>query len=448
MDRTVRLDIIGHRIISPLLGTFAVFLAAAVIFTGCAPGGNTLGECYYLAKAKQQSLPVCETFAINVNTKEGNRLDVYFQIPYSRIHFEKDFDLFKASYTASFILRDESGSIVRANDVDRTVVVQSYAESVSSLRDAFLKMFFIPPGSYTMELIVTDTRSHLASVRREKVEVENFPKDDFSAGDYLLYEYACTDRARISLKPVFPSGLSYVRDSIGMFQELYNLKRGDTVRLSLLYAISSAHDSDDTKLVSILPPYNLRMTSCARSPDSVTFRSDSTFVSAVDGTLQIFQNFPKPAVGMTGVTRKIFHYRNGIADSVVSTVNLPVYRPAFPRLGGVDEEISALSYIGRPQEIDSLRAGATLADRLRRVQIFWEEHGGSVRRREFYDRVQEANILFSSCVEGWRTPMGISYIVCGSPDYVECQGNQTEYWSLRPGKQPEFCHSISPELRA
>jgi len=435
----MRLDIIGNGMTAPLLRMVCVSIAAAgLMLGGCSSGVNTTGECYYTSKSMQHSLPACETFNLNVNTKEGNRFDIYFQIPYSRIHFEKDFDVFTASYTASFVLRDESGSVVRANDVDRTVVAQSYAETSSSLHDAFLKMFFVPPGDYLLEILVVDNRSHLSFRRRERIEVESFSKDDFGAGDYLLFEDSRSEQHGVSLTPLFPSRLSYVRDSIGMFQELYNLRRGDTVQLSLLYMMPSGRDTADTKFVSILPPYNLRMTSCMSPPDSLYYRYDSTFVSGVDGVLQIFQYFPKLAVGVTTVTRKVFHRRNGVADSSVSTGKFSVYRPSFPSLKGVDEEIAALSYIAWPQEVDSLRAGATLSDRLRRVQIFWGDHGGTVRRKEFYNRIEEANLLFSSCIEGWRTPMGISYIVCGAPDYVECQGLSNEVWYYDIGSNRSF----------
>ena len=235
MDRTMRLDVFENGLTPPLRRAAFVFAAAVgVTFFGCSSSVNTLGGCYYTAKSTQHSLPACETFNLNVNTKEGNRLDIYFQIPYSRIHFEKDFDVFEASYTVSFILRDDNGSIVRANDVDRTVVAQSYAETVSPLHDAFLKMMYVPPGDYALDIIVTDNRSRLVSRRRQKVEVESFSKDDFCASDYLFFEYARAEQQGISLKPIFPSGLSYIKDSIGMFQELYNVRRGDTVRLSLV----------------------------------------------------------------------------------------------------------------------------------------------------------------------------------------------------------------------
>ncbi|MGA9407352.1 MAG: GWxTD domain-containing protein, partial [Bacteroidota bacterium] len=38
----------------------------------------------------------------------------------------------------------------------------------------------------------------------------------------------------------------------------------------------------------------------------------------------------------------------------------------------------------------------------------------------------------------WKTPMGISYIVCGPPDYVECQGQLNEVWYYDLGGNQSF----------
>jgi len=432
----MRLGLGGARL-KVLLRGFAI-PAALTLLWGCSSSVNTSGGCYYTTRASQHSQPAGESFTLNVSTKEGNRLDVYFRIPYTRIHFEKDVDVFKATYTVSFVLRDADGAIARANDVERTVIAQTYAESVSSLYDGFLKMFYVPAGDYTLEIVVEDDWSHQVFRRRQKVEVANFSKDEFSASDYLLFEKATSEQGKISLKPIFPSGLSFIKDSIGMFQELYNVRRGDSIHLSVLYSFVAMRDTPDTKHVSLVPPYYVRFAECVNPPDSVYYRSDSVFVSPADGTLQVFQSFPRLMRGTTTLTRKVFLSRNGAADSSVTAKKFSVYAPAFPWLYGEEEELAALSYIAWPPEIDSIRAGKTPEERSRRIVQFWEDHGGGVRRREFYNRIAEANQLFSSCMEGWKTPMGISYIVCGPPDYVDCQGGLNELWYYDLGGSRNF----------
>jgi len=431
------------------VGLLSVFgLAAAAFFSGCAPSSESVVQCFYVAQSSQHVLPSCEVYTLSVRPKEGrrlptgsssarsaddtlsSRLDIYVQTQYSRLHFEKNNELFKGSYTISFIVRDLNESVVRSNDVERLPVARSYGETVSSRSDAFLQTFLLSPGTYLLDIVIVDNGSGLRQRHRQNVEAKNFSNGKFSASDYLLFENAQSDQRGISLTPIFPSELSFVRDSIGMFQEVYSLQRGDTVRFHLSYA--SPRREGLAKPASKSTPYLLRPSQCTRPADSTYYSSDSVFIAGTNGTMQIFQYFPKPTVGVTSITRTVYRSRSGINDSIVNSMKTSIYPSTFPRYSSVDEEIAALSTIARSEEVDSLQSGSSHFERRVRIEMFWEKHGGAIRQKEFDDRVIEANILFSSCVEGWKTPMGITYIICGPPDYVECQGfgNETWYYDL------------------
>ena len=419
-------------------------LTAAALFSDCTPSSEALVACYYIAQTNQHTLPACEVYTLSVKPKEGrrvspeflfprsandslsSRLDVYIQTQYSQLRFEKANELFKGSYTVSFILRDLNESVVRSKEIERSPVARSYGETVSLRCDAFLQTFFLSPGTYLLDIVIVDNGSGLRQRYRRNVVAKNFPNDFFCASDHLLFQKAESDQRGISLTPIFPSELSFVRDSIGMFQEVYNLQRGDTVRLHLAYACPRREAL--TKPVSQSTPYLLRPPQCIHPADSTYYISDSVFIPERDGTVQIFQYFSKPTVGVSSILRTIYRSRKGIVDSSVNTMNAFVYSSTFPRYSDVDEEIAALSVIARSEEVDSMNSGGSPTERRIRIARFWEKHGGTIRQKEFDDRVREANVLFSSCVEGWKTPMGITYIVCGPPDYVECQGSGNEVW--------------------
>ena len=57
------------------------------------------------------------------------------------------------------------------------------------------------------------------------------------------------------------------------------------------------------------------------------------------------------------------------------------------------------------------------------VENFWIEIAGNQSRaksliRKYYNRVQEANRLFTSYLEGWKTDRGLIYIIFGPPNIV------------------------------
>jgi GWxTD domain-containing protein len=323
---------------------------------------------------------------------------------------------------------DENETIVRTEDVERSLTAGSYSETVSSRRDAFLHTIILPPGKYTLDVTIADNGSGLRRRHRQKVEAKSFTKEGFFVSDYLFFESAQQDQKGISLRPMFPLELSFALDSIGIFQEMYNVQQGDTVRLSFSYACARREGLDDNTPKAQYAPYRWRSSQCIRPLDSTYYRSDSVFVAGKSGTVQIFQHFPKPAEGVSSITRRVHRLRNGSSDSSVHNIKIPIHASSFPRLSTFDDVIAALSYIARSEEIDSLRAPATLLERRNRINQFWLNHGGEIRQREFGERIMEANELFSSCMEGWQTPMGITYIVCGPPDYVECQGLINEVW--------------------
>lgn len=429
-------------------GLTAVFFgAAAFALDGCASGPETVVECYYVSQSIQRSLPACETYILCVKPSEESRasaarradvgsssdssvtrLDIYVQMPYARIHFERSADRFRGSYSVSFVFRDDDQAVVETKEVDRLLAARSYNETVSTRRDAFLQTFLLPPGKYNLELVVVDNGSGLRYRRRKDVEVRKFPGERFSASDYLFFENVQQDQKGISLTPLFPSGITLTHDSFGIFQELYHVARGDTIRLSLSYVCARQAGLEQAMRKLQYTPHRMATAQCIRPMDSTYYSSDSVFVAETGGTVQVLQQFPRPSRGVTLMTRRVYGLNRGTCDSSVIAVRIPVYAPLFPRLSSVDEEATALSYIARGDEIDSLNEEGDLPERYRRTSQFWRDHGGDVRRREFFERVREANELFSSCVEGWKTPMGITYIVCGPPDYVECQGMVSEVW--------------------
>ncbi len=81
----------------------------------------------------------------------------------------------------------------------------------------------------------------------------------------------------------------------------------------------------------------------------------------------------------------------------------------------------------REKEYDTLAALSGDA-KSEKLMEFWESRGGIARKIEFEKKVIEANALFTTCVDGSKTAMGIVYIICGVPEYIECRGSYTETW--------------------
>jgi len=107
-----------------------------------------------------------------------------------------------------------------------------------------------------------------------------------------------------------------------------------------------------------------------------------------------------------------------------------VYETTFPKIKNAEQMILATRYIMAKKEFDNCMDAA---DKKAAIDQFWLDVAGSNERakeliRKYYGRVQEANRLFTSYQEGWKTDRGMLYVVFGAPNRVTKRKNG-EVWT-------------------
>jgi GWxTD domain-containing protein len=180
--------------------------------------------------------------------------------------------------------------------------------------------------------------------------------------------------------------------------------------------------------ITMVPPYARYVGSCRHGLDSVALDARSLVMGSA-GTMPSILFYPVPPSGYSEIERTVTVRRHGLQTS--RSERMFLFRIDADSLIDADV-VDAMRYIAHDDEFDSLK---TMPDSLRAgvAARFWEKHGGAARRAEFEQRVNGANKLFSVCMNGSRTPMGITYIVCGPPDYVDCRTPSTETWYYTVG---------------
>ncbi|WP_448520272.1 GWxTD domain-containing protein [Rhodoflexus sp.] len=104
---------------------------------------------------------------------------------------------------------------------------------------------------------------------------------------------------------------------------------------------------------------------------------------------------------------------------------------AFPKLRRIDDVLAALVYISTNDEIAEI---SNSRDKKAALDNYWLRLGGNeenARRmiRLFYQRVEHANRHFTTYKEGWKTDMGMIYIIFGEPTGLNrtAKGEEWEY---------------------
>jgi GWxTD domain-containing protein len=101
----------------------------------------------------------------------------------------------------------------------------------------------------------------------------------------------------------------------------------------------------------------------------------------------------------------------------------------FPFVKKPKDLLEPLRYLTTRQEYDAMSSYKNLKVA---VDSFWVYAGGNHDRarelvKKFYNRVQDANIFFSSYIEGWKTDRGLIYIIYGPPNVVY-KSSDAENW--------------------
>lgn len=148
-----------------------------------------------------------------------------------------------------------------------------------------------------------------------------------------------------------------------------------------------------------------------------SYKPDSSFkVKSSDGNFEL----TLPSSGF-------YHIKTN--NDTKDGITLFVYEAIYPKIKNAEQMILATRYIMSKKEFDNCM---NATDKKAAIDQFWLDLGGSNERakeliKKYYGRVQEANRLFTSFQEGWKTDRGMMYIVFGAPTKVSTQKNG-EIW--------------------
>ncbi len=147
------------------------------------------------------------------------------------------------------------------------------------------------------------------------------------------------------------------------------------------------------------------------------YASDSSFVFHM-------HNLPTEA----SFSRQGFYH---IQEDTLVKEGLTLFRfhDDFPRLTSPAALLEPLRYLTTRKEFEDLYSKD---DKKAAVDNFWLALSGNIERgkeliRKYYNRVKDANVFFSSYIEGWKTDRGMIYIIFGVPNIIYKTSN-SESW--------------------
>jgi GWxTD domain-containing protein len=350
-----------------------------------------------------------KAFSVDVLTYLGDsagltRVDLYLEVPYTSLQFVNQGGFFRASYELIAGISDTTGRLITEKVWSGRIEVDSIQEiRIRRPGEIVQKTINLPPGRYAFNIRVRDLETKKEGASRPRVTVPDYGPGKWKLSDAMILRDLEAQDGKKVVTPNIAASIPDVTDSFFVFLKLYNDLGVDSATV-----VTEIRDRGnvpvraDTQGVRVRPGENSLL-------PVVRCRS----LGAGEYTLTVRALPVPPPEGWNDAglaeTERTFSMRWASAPVEVTDI---------------DAAIDQMQYIIEKEQLEELKALPREAKRERWID-FWKRKDptpGTERNEmmeEYYSRVAYANRQFGHYSEGWKTDMGMVYIIFGAPNNIE-----------------------------
>ena len=328
---------------------------------------------------------------------DSSQVGIYTKIALDQLVFVRYGDKFRARYEISIFALDEDdrvrGTLIREGEVIKAEFKDAKSSEQYHYSSAKL---VLPTGKYEIVTHLVDLDNRRRHTARKDLEIVSYPADQLALGDVMLVpaiEGEPGEAPRVI--PLIKNEITDEVDSVNLYLVIrnpypesiqapleYNLKKDGEI-------IATLHDtlSLDSPITSHMIPLGTRELKARDYTVTVRVQAD---------TQEVEQTIPILIV-RTGISRLI---------------------------EDVDTAIEQTRYVASGRQIKNMR-NADEDEREDEFLAFWAKLDPTPATPknelmdEYYGRVAYANAHFRSYESGWKSDMGMVYIIYGPPDDIE-----------------------------
>ncbi|MCX8056024.1 MAG: GWxTD domain-containing protein [Ignavibacteria bacterium] len=340
--------------------------------------------------------------ALNFKGDDPNhtRVDLYIQVPYTQLSFVKEGDFFVAMYEVTAGVYDSTERLVTEKIWTEKIVLGSYSESVSrNGSNISSRSFRLVPGNYKLKVAVQDKESKKNASATTDLNVRAF-REAFAISDILLVTKYSEIDSRKEVIPNITNNIIFSQGGFYLFFEFYNQSPDSNFNLNC-----KINNSKGKTIFEFSTPY--RLTSL-RNP--IFLKVEKSDFSIGEYILTITAKSLDTIVrGSYSVSKRVFSRWVGVPRSIVD----------------LNKAIEQMIYITNRDKINELLKIEDEQTKYEKFMDFWKSKDPTPGTEEnelmdeYYGRVDYANQHFSTYQEGWKTDMGMVFIILGPPNNVE-----------------------------
>ena len=348
----------------------------------------------------------------NPNDLAISRLKIITEIAYDELQFVKVGDGYEASYEVSAIIFDKDGDQADGKIWKQEVFVTEYDQTNKrEVFDLTERDFDLEPGKYKVSVSLQDLETNRSNSVNKTIKLKDFTGEKLQLSDIQYGSNVVFDSVGIkSFKPQVTDPFKGLKGNVYAIFEICDPRQSGEATIK--YEIRGERTKEKIRktytqaLTGALTQATIKLPIDSLSHDTYRFK--------------ITVNTPKDKKTI----EKQFYVR--WSELPVTTQDL-------------NTAIEQVRYIATREEWKRLKK-APEDKKLEEFKAFWKRHDPTPGTEEneameaHYARVEYANRNFSVMQrEGWRTDMGMIYILLGAPDDVTREAfprysNSYEIW--------------------
>jgi GWxTD domain-containing protein len=415
---------------------------SAALAGGCVDTSRPNAEAAGRTPRYAQGLPAFDVEAVAAILPQARGIEAYALLRAGTVMYTRVSGGFGARYDITFLLRDqETEEVVAEQVLAETLVVSQYTETQTTKGVRHQAFLAAKPGAYTCEVTIEDRNTGRSSFRQQTVIVP-----ELREGQPMLGRVVMMGRDENGmLGPVVAFHLPLRRDSLSAQATLFNFPAG-SAWLQEIILVRFVVDTAE----AVAPwyfstgPGNLDMRRYYPERTDTVFLEHRRFFVTEPG-YSVTVPLPWLPEGMYQLTMRVHGSPEPSSDlesALTSRRYFSIMGPGFPRPVTLSEMAAAAVYLMNGPERQALDSARSVDERRRLFDGFWlslvsDRQIAADLIRKYYTRVEEANRLFSSFKEGWKTDRGMVYIVLGPPERIERSYDRENWYYNHPGSARE-----------
>ena len=382
-----------------------------------------------------------------IDEQDGPKLQIDAEIVKGSLIYKKDGDSLSASYAVDFqvIDKDNGGNVISNKRVEEKVTgaTQSISQSRETVEiDYSLE---VQPSNYEVVVIVRDLNSKKELTQTTETYIPETDKGAYTLTSIQMFGKEIGDER---WDPITTYDVKGRIDSLRFVFQVISEQTDKRMRLNSRLV---RYDSDTS--------YTRPMHYSNFSPSSIEYKGiDYDRETELQSNQRILTDYGSVFIEykFANQERGNYHFevraRRGEDEEIFKGRGFGVKSKNYPAVITTRELARPLVYLMGEGDHEDLMSISDTDSLKKEMDRFWLKNIGNASKAQdviemYYQRVEEANKQFSNFKEGWKTDLGMIYILFGPPWYTQDRLKQLNWYYSYNREDPEYSYRFyQPKL--